>query len=42
VYVDRLRHHAEPKMMMRFGMFCFVMFVGGTIAASWLMWLIKH
>jgi hypothetical protein len=29
-------------MMIRFGLFCFALFVGGTIAASWLMWLIKH
>ena len=33
---------AEPKMMIRFGAFCFVLFVGGTIAASWLMYAIKH
>lgn len=33
---------AEPKMMIRFGAFCFVIFVGGTIAASWLMYAIKH
>jgi hypothetical protein len=29
-------------MMIRFGAFCFAMFVCGTIAASWIMWLIKH
>lgn len=29
-------------MMIRFGAFCFGLFVLGTIAASWLMWLIKH
>ena len=33
---------AEPKMMIRFGAYCFVMLVGGTIAASWVMWLIKR
>jgi hypothetical protein len=33
---------SEPKMMIRFGAYCFVLFVGGTIAASWAMWLIKH
>lgn len=31
-----------PRMMIRFGVFCFAMFVGGTIVGSWLMWLIKH
>jgi hypothetical protein len=37
-----ITQRAEPKMMIRFGAFCFVLFVGGTIAASWAMWLIKH
>lgn len=37
-----ITQRAEPKMMVRFGALCFVLFVTGTIAASWLMWLIKH
>ena len=37
-----ITQRTQPKMMVRFGAFCFVLFVGGTIAASWLMWLIKH
>jgi flagellar biosynthesis protein FliR len=37
-----ITQRAEPKMMIRFGAFCFVLFVGGTIAASWAMYLIKH
>ncbi len=37
-----ITQRAEPKMMMRFGAYCFVLFVGLTIAASWLMWAIKH
>jgi hypothetical protein len=37
-----ITQRAEPKMMVRFGAFCFVLFVAGTIAASWGMWLIKH
>ena len=37
-----ITQRSEPKMMMKFGAFCFVLFVGGTIAASWAMWLIKH
>jgi hypothetical protein len=37
-----ITQRAEPKMMVKFGAFCFVLFVGGTIAASWAMWLIKH
>lgn len=37
-----ITQRAEPKMMIRFGAFCFVAFVGGTIVASWLMFLIKR
>ena len=37
-----ITQRAEPRMMIRFGAFCFALFVVGTIAASWLMWLIKH
>lgn len=37
-----ITQRAQPKMMIRFGAFCFALFVLGTIAASWLMWLIKH
>ena len=37
-----ITQRAEPKMMVRFGALCFVLFVGGTIAASWAMWLVKH
>ncbi|MDQ2924038.1 MAG: hypothetical protein M3R43_00525 [Acidobacteriota bacterium] len=37
-----ITQRAEPKMMVRFGAYCFVLFVGLTIAASWLMYAIKH
>jgi hypothetical protein len=37
-----ITQRSEPRTMIRFGAFCFVLFVGGTIAASWIMWLIKH
>ena len=37
-----ITQRSEPKMMIRFGAFCFGLFIAGTIAASWLMWLIKH
>ena len=37
-----ITQRAEPKMMIRFGAFCFVCFVGGTVAASWIMYAIKH
>ena len=31
-----------PRDMMRYGAYCFSMFVGGVIVASWVMWFIKH
>jgi len=37
-----ITQRAEPKMMIRFGAFCFSLFVGATIIASWAMWAIKH
>jgi hypothetical protein len=37
-----ITQRAEPKMMVKFGAFCFVLFVGGTVAASWVMYFIKH
>ena len=37
-----ITQRSEPRMMIRFGAYCFVLFVGGTIAAGWLMWAIKR
>ena len=28
--------------MVRYGLYCFGMFLAGTIAAGWIMWLLKH
>jgi hypothetical protein len=37
-----ITQRSEPKMMVRFGAFCFALFVCGTIAASWAMHAIKN
>ena len=37
-----ITQRAEPRQMIRFGLFTFAAFVGGTIAASWLMYFIKR
>lgn len=37
-----ITQRTEPRTMIRFGGYCFALFVGGTIVASWLMWLIKR
>ena len=40
--VFAITQRSEPKMMIRFGAFCFALFVGGTIVASWAMYLIRR
>ena len=37
-----ITQRAEPRMMVRFGAYCFVLFVGSVIVASWVMYAIKH
>ncbi len=37
-----ITQRAAPKLMIRFGAFCFVLFTGGVIAASWLFYAIKR
>jgi hypothetical protein len=36
-----ITQRSTPKAMVRYGAYCWVMFVGVVIAASWLMWLIR-
>jgi len=37
-----ITQRAQPRMMVRFGAYCFVLFIGSVIVISWLMWAIKH
>ena len=37
-----ITQRAEPRMMIRFGVYCFVLFIGAVIVGSWIMWAIKH
>ncbi len=30
------------RQMLAYGAYCFVLFVGGTIVAGWIMWLLRH
>jgi hypothetical protein len=32
----------EPRDMVRYGSYCFALFVGGVIVAGWVMWIIRH
>jgi hypothetical protein len=31
-----------PRAMVRYGVYCFAMFVGGVIVAGWAMWLLRR
>ena len=37
-----ITQRAVPRLMIRFGAFCFALCVFGTIAASWVMYFIKR
>lgn len=30
------------REQIRYGLYCFVMFVGGVFVAGWLMWFLRH
>ena len=32
----------EMREMLKYGAYCFAMFVGGVIVAGWAMWLLRH
>jgi len=31
-----------PRDMVRYGLYCFTMFMGGLILAGWVMWALRH
>ncbi|MFZ0807372.1 MAG: hypothetical protein WAN03_14345 [Candidatus Sulfotelmatobacter sp.] len=35
-------HRDSTREMVRYGLYCFVMFLGGVFVAGWLMWLVKR
>jgi heme/copper-type cytochrome/quinol oxidase subunit 4 len=37
-----ITQRSEPKLMVRFGIFTFVVLIGLVIVASWIMFAIKH
>jgi hypothetical protein len=37
-----ITQRADRRHMIRYGLYCFCWFTGGTIIASWIMWLIHH
>jgi hypothetical protein len=37
-----ITHRETTRDMVRYGLFCFAMFMGGVIVAGWAMWLIRR
>jgi hypothetical protein len=37
-----ITQRSTPKSMVRYGAYCFVLFLGAVIVASWLMYFIRH
>jgi predicted membrane protein len=37
-----ITQRSEPRDMVRYGAYCFSLFIGGVIVAAWVMWFIKH
>lgn len=37
-----ITQRSQTRAMLRYGMYCFALFIVGTIAASWMMALIKR
>jgi hypothetical protein len=37
-----ITQRSEPSAMMRYGVYCFVLFAGSVIVASWLMYFIHR
>ena len=37
-----ITQRTTPRDMVRYGAYCFSLFVAGVVVASWAMWLIKH
>ncbi len=37
-----ITHRDTTRDMIRYGLYCFVMFLGGVIVAGWAMWLIRR
>ena len=40
--VFAITQREQPRAMLRYGLKCFVYFIGGVFVAAWLMWLVKR
>lgn len=37
-----ITHRETTRDMVRYGLYCFAMFLGGTLVAGWAMWLLRR
>ena len=37
-----ITQRSTTRDMLRHGLYCFAIFLGGLIAAGWVMWLLRH
>jgi hypothetical protein len=37
-----ITHRDNAREMLRYGLYCFAMFLGGVFVAGWAMWLIRR
>ena len=37
-----ITHRDTAREMIRYGFYCFAMFLGGTIVAGWAMWVLRR
>jgi hypothetical protein len=37
-----ITHRENTREMVRYGLYCFVMFLGGALLAGWVMWLLRR
>ena len=37
-----ITHRETTRDMVRYGLYCFAMFLGGAVAAGWAMWILRR
>ena len=37
-----ITQRSTSRDQLRYGLYCFVMFVGGVFVAGWAMWILRH
>jgi len=37
-----ITHRENPREMVRYGLYCFGMFLGGVLVAGWAMWVLRR